>query len=217
MAQRFSTQLREQTQPAWDQAVGHRFVDELISGTVKDAHMAAYLIQDHRFLDAFLTLLGGAMTAADTMEARLRFSQFAGMISSEENTYFLRSFEALGVTEQQRRETPETVPCAEFQSIMREAARTQDYAAILAVLTVAEWLYGDWAGRAGDDRPESFVHAEWIDLHHSPEFDAWVEFLRCELDRVGPDAEATARDFFSRSVDLELEFFNAVYENGENL
>lgn len=216
MAERFSTQLKNESQPAWDQAVGHRFVDELISGTVSDEHMAAYLIQDHRFLDAFLTLLGGAMTAADTMEARLRYGQFAGMISSDENTYFLRSFDALGVTEQQRLETPDTAPCAGFQEIMREAARTQNYAAILAVLTVAEWLYGDWAARAGDERPESFVHAEWIDLHNSPAFDDWGEFLRSELDRTGPGSEQAARDFFSRSVDLELEFFNAVYQNGEN-
>ncbi|WP_258935294.1 hypothetical protein [Nesterenkonia pannonica] len=69
---------------------------------------------------------------------------------------------------------------------MREASRTQNYAAVLAVLTVAEWLYGDWARRAGTSRPEHFVHAEWIDLHSSPAFYEWVEFLRSELDRVGP-------------------------------
>ncbi len=74
--------------------------------------MAAYLIQDHRFLDAFLTLLGAAMASADTMEARLRFGRFAGMISDDENSYFLRSFEALGVSEEQRIETPDTAPCA---------------------------------------------------------------------------------------------------------
>jgi thiaminase len=38
--------------------VRHRFVNELFAGAVPDAVMARYLIQDHRFLDSFLTLLG---------------------------------------------------------------------------------------------------------------------------------------------------------------
>ncbi|WP_295810909.1 hypothetical protein [uncultured Nitratireductor sp.] len=48
--------------------------------------MASYLVQDHRFLDSFLTMLGAAIATADTFEARLRFGRFAGMVSGEENT-----------------------------------------------------------------------------------------------------------------------------------
>ena len=48
--------------------------------------MANYLIQDHRFLDRFLILLGAALASADTFEARLRFGRFIGMVSAEENT-----------------------------------------------------------------------------------------------------------------------------------
>jgi thiaminase len=43
---------------------GIRFVKELFAGAVPDAVMARYLIQDHRFLDSFLTLLG----ATDRLE-----------------------------------------------------------------------------------------------------------------------------------------------------
>jgi thiaminase/transcriptional activator TenA len=67
--------------------VGHRFVNELFAGAVPDAVMARYLIQDHRLLDSFLTLLGAALASADTFEARLRFGRFIGMVSGEENTY----------------------------------------------------------------------------------------------------------------------------------
>ena len=70
--------------------------------------MAHYLIQDHRFLDSFLTLLGSAIATADTFEARLRFGRFAGMVSGDENTYFLRAFEALGVSEARRQQEPDT-------------------------------------------------------------------------------------------------------------
>ena len=57
----------------WSDAVGHRFVKELFAGAVPDAVLARYLVQDHRFLDSFLTLLGATLASADTFEARIRF------------------------------------------------------------------------------------------------------------------------------------------------
>src|SRR5919108_1012371 len=145
MPERFTETLRAASEPGWSQAVGHRFVKELFAGAVPDAVMARYLIQDHRFLDSFLILLGAALASADTFEARLRFGRFIGMVSSEEDTYFLRAFEALGVTERQRTEAPDTKPTTGFKAIMREAAATRCYVAALSVLNVTEWLYLDWA------------------------------------------------------------------------
>src|SRR5437899_361595 len=56
----------------------------------------------------------------------------------------------------------------------------------LSVLVVAEWLYLDWASRAPQPLPNNFVHAEWITLHDNPNCRGFVDFLRAELDRVGP-------------------------------
>ncbi len=213
MTERFSETLRQASEPLWSQATEHRFVRELLSGTVSDAVMARYLIQDHRFLDAFLTLLGAAVATTDSFEARLRFGRFIGMVSGEENTYFLRAFEALGVTAAEREQRPDTQATAGFKAIMRDAAATRSYAAALAVLNVAEWLYLDWATKATAPLPQNFVHAEWISLHDNPDFRDFVAFLRAELDRVGPAEEALSRDFFLRSVALELAFFDSAYEH----
>ncbi len=213
MSERFTDTLRQASEPTWSQAVEHRFVSELFAGSIPDKVMASYLIQDHRFLDSFLTLLGAAMATADSYEARLRFGRFAGMVSGEEDTYFLRSFKALGVSERERTETPDTLPTAGFKAIMREAAATRSYGAALAVLNVAEWLYLEWAIRAPEPLPSNFVHAEWITLHDNPDFRDFIAFLRAELDRVGPTETKIARDFFLRTVKLELAFFNAAYES----
>src|SRR5467141_1890252 len=169
MSERFTETLRAASEPGWSHAVGHRFVKELFTGAVPDAVMARYLIQSHRFLDSFLTLLGSALAGADTFEAKLRFGRFIGMVSGEENTYFLRAFEALAVTEGRRTADPDTQPTAGFKAIMREAAETRSYAAALSVLVVAECLYLDWASRAPKPLLDNFVHAEWIALHDNPE------------------------------------------------
>ena len=93
MPERFTETMRAASEAGWSHAVQHRFVNELFAGAVPDAVMARYLIQDHRFLDSFLVLLGAALASADTFAARLRFGRFIGMVSAEENTYFLRAFE----------------------------------------------------------------------------------------------------------------------------
>ncbi|MFC3571039.1 TenA family protein [Paracoccus simplex] len=212
MSERFSEILRRECAADWTAATGHRFVTDLCDGSIADATMAAYLVQDHRFLDAFLTLLGAAIASADRFESRLRFGRFAGMVSGEENDYFLRAFAALGVSETQRAAIPDKPPTAGFQALMREAAATRAYPAVLAVLAVAEGLYLDWARRAPQPLPENFVHAEWITLHDNPFFRDFVAFLQAELDRTDPAAAGQARDFFRRAVRLEVEFFDAAYQ-----
>jgi hypothetical protein len=116
-----------------------------------------------------LTLLGGMLASADTFAARLRLGRFIGMVSSDENTYFLRAFEALGVPEVRRAADPDTQATAGFKAIMREAADTRGHAAVLSVLVVAEWLYLDWASLAPKPRPRTTLcPPKWITLHDNP-------------------------------------------------
>jgi thiaminase/transcriptional activator TenA len=154
------------------------------------------------------------MAASDRFEARLRLARFAGLVAGEENTYFERAFTALGVSAERRASAPDTQATMGFKALMREAAERRSYGAALSVLTVAEWLYLDWASRAGASMPENFVHREWITLHDNPGFADFVDFLRAELDRVGPSDAALCQDLFARAVALEGRFFDSAYEEG---
>ena len=121
------------------------------------------------------------------------------MVSAEENTYFLRAFEALGVTETRRAADPDTQPTIGFKAIMREAADTRSYAPALSVLVVAEWLYLDWASRAPQPLPNNFVHAEWITLHDNSNFREFVEFPAYGVGPYRPGARRSVpRLLFSR-------------------
>jgi len=52
---------------------------------------------------------------------------------------------------------------------------------------VAEWLYLDWASGTLKPLPNNLVHAEWIMLHDNADFRSFLDFLRAELDQVGPE------------------------------
>jgi thiaminase/transcriptional activator TenA len=207
--------LRAAVADDWDSAVAHPFVSGLFAGTLPVSAMRAYLVQDYQFVDSFVALMGAAVAVADTTGARMVIARQLGLVADEENTYFRRSFDALGVADDEREHPGLLPPTASFIALMKKAAGTRDYAACLAVLTVAEWLYLDWASRAPDPLPADPIAREWIELHDNPPFAAWVAFLRAELDRLIPALAPPARDrcarFFAEAVRLERAFFEAAH------
>jgi thiaminase/transcriptional activator TenA len=214
-ASTFTEWLREQHQDNWNAATQHRFIDELFFGSVADDVLQHYLVQDYQFVDRFVALLGAAIASADSFTSRVRFSRFLAMVTSDENTYFLRAFDELGVAQKHRTAPPLSAQTKAFQDLMAESAASRDYPLCLSVLVVAEWLYLSWADRPGATLPQRSIHAEWITLHNNPAFAEFVGWLRAELDRTGPllDAQIQAHcaDIFGRAVALERAFFDHAY------
>jgi thiaminase/transcriptional activator TenA len=208
----FTDQLRDGVAADWRAVVRHPFTDALAAGTLDTAKMTRYLIQDHRFIDSFVVLLASAVAHAPTLADRIPGCQFLALVTGPENTYFERCFKALGVADAARAETPDAAVTAAFKALMREATASGSYARMLAVLTVAEWSYLEWADRVKHRQPADFWHAEWIHLHTGAYFESVVGWLRGQLDAVGPALPTTERDAvareFARAVTLEKAFFD---------
>ncbi|MFC5947980.1 TenA family protein [Pseudonocardia lutea] len=209
----FSEQLREAGRDTWEAAVGHRFVEELWAGTVAPDVLRRYLVQDHQFCDAFLALMGAAVATCDDPAARVVHGRQVGLVAGDEHDYFHRSFDLLGVPEADRTAPERLAPTEGFLALMDAVRADASYPEIVTVLLVAEWLYLDWASRPHVPLPTDPIARGWIDLHRGPEFEAWVAFLRAELDRVVPQARDPRRvaRWFAEAVDLELAFFDAAY------
>lgn len=197
----------------WRAATTHPFCAALAAGSLPRARMIWYLEQDYQFIEGFVRLLASAVAQAPTLADALPLARFLGEVAGPENTYFQRSFEALGVSGR-----AETAPATQaFQRLMAEAAASGDYAQMLAVLVVAEWSYLSWASPLNppaEDLP--FWFAEWIDLHAGPGFEAVVACLREQLDKAweGLDAAGRARveARFVAAARLERAFFDAAFE-----
>lgn len=206
----FSEWLRAGSEPGWSVVVRHPFAEAIGRGDAPVESMRRYLIQDFQFVDAFTALLGAAVAYADSFEARVPFGRYLGQIATDtERSYFHRALTALGVDPGPAESEPVT---AAFRALMDETRTGSNYPAILAVLCVAEWSYLGWASRVAEPLPEDFMHREWVELHRGPDFEAWVAFLRGELDRLGPSLDEVEQlrvlDVFRRTVDLERRFFD---------
>jgi thiaminase/transcriptional activator TenA len=212
---RFTAWLRERSEPAWRDATRHRFVAELGADDLDDAVFRRYLVQDYAFVDDLAGAFGHAVGDAPSMAARNRLVDFLGTLTSDENDYFERSFDALEVPAAIRDDPSLAPPTRAFRDCIGRAT-AGGYPELLAVLVPAEWVYLDWATRAADRSPDRFYLDEWIRLHANPEFESFVSWLRAELDREGPTvAPRRQRELaalFERVVDLEVAFFDAAYD-----
>jgi thiaminase (transcriptional activator TenA) len=211
----FTDWLKDGTGPLWGQATRHAFTEELVADTLADEAYRRYLIQDYVFIETLVTVLGHAVALALGMPAKKRWAGFLAAITSEENDYFLRSFDALGVPEGERESTPLLPPIQAFADLMLDAARSGAYEEVLAVTIPAEWVYLTWAQAAPKPYPGRFYLSEWIELHDNPVFEEIVGWMRSELDRVGPklsaDRQAVVAERFQGLVELEVAFFDAAY------
>lgn len=200
----------------WNAATDHPFCHALAAGTLPKQKMATYLIQDYTFIDAFVRLAASAIAHAPTLADSVPLAQFLAVITGPENTYFLRSFEALGVDKASRTD-PELWPSArDFRLLMREAAASGCYEQMIAVLVVAEWVYLTWATPVNPPRDDlPFYFSEWITLHAGPDFESVVAYLRNQLDTVwlslGSEEQAAVESTFRRAVALERQFFDAAF------
>ncbi|MBO6784225.1 MAG: TenA family protein [Alphaproteobacteria bacterium] len=215
----FSEELRERHADAWAAATDNRFVRELVADEIDDAVYARYLRLDYAFIETLTAAVGHAVACAPGMAAKSRFAGFLGVLTSEENDYFLRSFDAFGAPPPSF-DNPVSHPVVDgFAGLMARQRAAGTYLDILTVLVPVEWVYLQWASDAvagNRPMPERFYLSEWITLHAEPAFSDFVTWMRAELDReadrADPDVRARAEVAFVEALKLESAFFAASYE-----
>jgi len=116
---------------------------------------------------------------------------FLGTLTDEENDYFERSFDALGVSPDERTDPVPADATEAFEDLLTRAALEGEYEETLAVLVPAEWIYLTWA-TAASGVPEEFYLREWIELHDTS---------NSRRSSRGCEANSTSTDRSSASAD----------------
>ncbi len=214
---RFTDELREAAGDQWNRVVNHKFTDELAEGTIDRNILKRYLIQDHKFLDAFVVLLSSVVAHARCLKDRIPGCQFLALITGTENTYFERSLDKLGVSSEQSAAVPAAPPTVKFCELMQTVASEGTLGEMLAVIVVCEWSYLSWGERVlSKTNRDDFATYEWVDLHSGDYFASVVEYLRTLLDKEGglvdQDGKDKCKARFLEAVQCEEDFFNHVYE-----
>jgi len=210
----FTERLRGSS--AWDEATRHRFVEGYRDGTLEDDVFRSYLIDDYAFLETGARVTALAAADAPTMDEMGYLADQLGVLTGGENDYFVRAFDELGVSEDEY-ENPDLHPTTEaFNDFMLRVANQHGYEETLAAVTAAEWVYLDWCGYVAEAEYDRWYLEEWVDIHVVGEFADYVEWLRAQLDELGPELSPRRKErvaeLFRRTVELEARFFDAAYD-----
>jgi thiaminase (transcriptional activator TenA) len=180
----FTEELRLAAGDQWNRVIHHKFTKQVAAGTIDREVMKRYLIQDFRFLDAFVVLLASVIANCHTLDDRIPGCQFLALITGTENTYFQRCFQALKVTEEERATIPDAACTTGFCTLMRDTARHGTLGEMLSVLLVCEWSYLSWGQLVSQETVrDDFVTYEWVDLHSGPHFENVVAYIKGLLDK----------------------------------
>lgn len=213
---RFTDWLASRAEPYWTDATNHAFTHAIGDGSMPDEAYVRYLIEDYTFITDLASTLGFLVAKAPSMRSKSRLSSFLALLTSEENDYFLRSFDALGVPRETYEKAAQGPVTRAFSDLLLTSSGKGTYAEGLTCLLCAEWCYLTWGQReAGKPRPQAFYLAEWIDLHAVPGFETFVNWIRSEIDHIGPDLgvdeQETLVHLFRQMSLLEHAFFEAAW------
>lgn len=223
----FVQELHEKYSDKFDEVVSHPFTTELCQGTLPDYKLYTYLVQDLKFFQDGLKVLGAALTYCDNEEASVVLGKQIGFLCHDENTYFskcLKQLETESSAELKAHvpsmmETPAPLlPQVKtyLGTLAALAFNSADYSEIITYFYVMEKSYLGWVEYNEPTMGKlEYKHQEWVNLHSGAAFTAWVDFLASEVDRVAVDetAKKTMCDAFERAVQLEIDFFEACYKH----
>lgn len=214
---RFTDWLREAAEPSWSHAIHHRFTYEIAEDRLDPEVFKRYLVNEYAFVVTAATVLGYAIAQAPSMDEKARLAEALHSLTTDQRSYFLRTFTALGISQDTSSDAPLPPAVLCFRDTALRAAAHGCYEETIAGMLAAEWLYLTWSERAQRARPSQPHAAEWIALHVTPGFERQVTWMRGQLDRYGPllpsHRQADAAYIFGRILELEIAFHDAPYDS----
>ncbi|ODQ82783.1 hypothetical protein BABINDRAFT_5696 [Babjeviella inositovora NRRL Y-12698] len=212
--------LIQQYASLFKEATSHSLTTELCKGTLSDARLLVYLIQDLLYFNVGLRLFGRALTLCDDVSASIVIAKQIGFVSNAENDYFYKAIEELSTSfspEQVRQMEQTILPAVEmYIAYMEDLTHNPSitYAQVITSLFVMERVYLEWADNAITDQiiptKLAFKYNEWIVLHSGEAFTQFVKFLESEVNRCGDSA--ASRNSFLATLEYEVGFFDECYD-----
>jgi thiaminase (transcriptional activator TenA) len=210
--------IRSESSETFDEALSHRFFQEMTLGTLDPSVFRTYLGIEFAFVDTAARVLGRAVESAPSFLERRHLATALHDLVFEQHDYFQAVAGRVGAS-LPGPETPVEPGARALHEHVLSTADSGDYLAVLASSLGAEWLYSTWceaAARSPRDRDPAMQ--EWIELHVSPGFRGHVSWLREQLDAglagEGPGDVSfdRCRAAFEGTLAAEIPFHTAAYE-----
>jgi len=202
--------LWSDVEPIYAAILAHPFVTGLADGSLPRAAFRHYIVQDAHYLRGYAKALAACAAKAPHEEATVMFAQHAaGAIAAERDLHASLMAE-LGGSPDDEVVAPTT---RAYVSYLMATVLGGSYAEAVATVLPCYWIYarvGEALSAAGSPDP---LYARWIAMYGGEAFQAVVDAVLAETDRVGTtlaDVELTRmREHFTTTSRYEWMFWDA--------
>ncbi len=195
--------------------VAHPFLTGLAEGTLPREAFAYFVAQDSHYLRAYARALALTGARAQGEDAVRMFAAHAADAVAVEQDLHVRLLGELGLDAADVAATPVGPTTLAYTSYLLAVCATGSYAEAVAAVLPCYWVYRDVGRTLLERSSPDPVYATWIATYASPEFDAVVEAVLAETDRVGAglgEAErARCREHFATTTRYEWMFWDAAH------
>jgi thiaminase (transcriptional activator TenA) len=179
-----SARLRDRAAPIWERELSHPFVQKLGDGTLEEEKFKVWLRQDYLFLIEYSRVLGLAAARAEDLETMGRFADLLRATLRDEMDLHRRYAAKFGLTSDDLEAATPAPATRAYADFLVRVAYEGPLAAMVAALLPCAWGYAEIASKlaARGTPPADDRYQDWIKTYSSPEFVAYVEWLRDLLD-----------------------------------
>jgi len=195
----------------YDAILAHPFLSGLADGTLPRASFRHYLVQDAHFLRGYAKALAVCAAKAPDEDAMVMFAEHAaGAIAAERDMHAALLGELGGIDDD-----PVAPATQAYVSYLLATAHGGSYVDAVGAVLPCYWIYGRVGETllvAGSPDP---LYARWITTYADDDYQAVVDAVLTETDRLGATLSGTdlarMRRHFSTTSRYEWMFWDAAY------
>jgi len=205
--------LWSDVEPIYAAILAHPFVTGLTDGSLPRPAFRHYIVQDAHYLRGYARALAACAVKAPSDDATVMFAEHAAGAIAAERELHAALLEDLGTTAAEAANRPVAPTTRAYVSYLMATVLSGSYAEAVGVVLPCYWIYarvGEALLAAGSPDP---LYARWIALYGGEEFQAVVDAVLAETDRIGGRlAEADLdrmREHFTTTSRYEWMFWDA--------
>jgi len=190
----------------WDKMLNHKFVKEMVNGSLDKKYFNSYLRIEHSFVLDAIDHMAMALHYADSLISKKKLLKIIDGLLNNQLDYFNK------LLDDQIEITVIPKKAILFKEFM-EKCSMKGYEEIVVSFLAAESLYNNWCSIKNSNNKHIAVYSDWINLHTDNLFYEQVKFFSNEAQRINSDLVPSSKqkEIFNKTLLYEIEFHDSIY------
>ena len=204
---RYLDNLIKSNKVEWDKMINHKFVKEMVNGTLDKKYFDSYLSIENSFVLDAIGHMAMALYYSDSLISKKIILRILDGLLNNQLNYFNK------LLDDQIKVKIIPKKAMLFKQFMKNCSM-KGYEDIVVSFLAAESLYNNWCSIEKKNSNNNLkVYSDWINLHTDKIFYEQVKFFANESQRLNNDIMPSIKqkEIFKNTLLYEIEFHDSIY------